>query len=110
MLRESFMWNLELSGKVMNVEVESSNGILQSKGMIDLRLIFWNKIILILIKVMMSFFSPLWGSPNGPFFGRVNVIGSWTWYGIPLCEPLKWVTLWEQRLAPSEYGKGSSST
>ena len=32
MLGGSFMWNLEPSGKVMYVEVESRNGILQSKG------------------------------------------------------------------------------
>ena len=31
MLRGSFMWNLEPSDKDMNVEVESSNGILQVK-------------------------------------------------------------------------------
>ena len=31
MVRESFMWNLENSGKVMNVEVERHNGILQVK-------------------------------------------------------------------------------
>ena len=39
MLRGYFVLKLRPSGKVMNVEVESSNGILQSKGMIDLRLI-----------------------------------------------------------------------
>ena len=59
----------------MNVEVVSRNGILKGKGMIDLRLIVWNDIILILRKFMMNFLSPLGGSPNGPFFGRVNVIG-----------------------------------
>ena len=32
------MWKLEPSGKVMNVEVVSRNGILQSKGIMDLRL------------------------------------------------------------------------
>ena len=33
------MWNLEPSGKVINVEVVRYNGILKSKGLIDLRLI-----------------------------------------------------------------------
>ena len=87
MLRGSFMWNLKPRGKVMNVEVESRNGILQVKEMIDLRLIGWNGIISIIRNVMMSFFSPLWGSPSGPFYGRVNVIGLWTWYGTLLYEP-----------------------
>ena len=54
-----FMCNLEPSGKVMNVEVESRNGILQVKEMIDLRLIGWNGIISILGKVIMIFLSPL---------------------------------------------------
>ena len=66
------MWNLEPSGRVMNVEVVSRNGILQSKGTIGLRLIGLNGIILILMKFIISFFSPLWGSPSGPFFGRVK--------------------------------------
>ena len=48
----------EPSCKAMDVEVVSSNGILQSKGMIDLTLIVWNNIILILRKVMMCFLSP----------------------------------------------------
>ena len=52
------MWNLEPSGKVMNVEVVSRNGILQSKGTIGLRLIGLNGIILILMKFIISFFSP----------------------------------------------------
>ena len=59
----------------MNVEVVSRNGILQSKGMIDLRLIGLNGIILMPRKFMISFLSPLWGSSSEPFFGRVNVIG-----------------------------------
>ena len=46
--------NLEPTLKVMNVEVVNHNGILQSKGMIDLRLLGWNGIILILRKFMMS--------------------------------------------------------
>ena len=78
MLRGSYMWNLDPSGKVINVEVEIPDGILQSKGMIDLRLICSNDIILILCEVMMRFLSPLWGSRNGTFFGRVNVIELWT--------------------------------
>ena len=94
-LRGSFMWNLEPGGKVMNVEVVSRNGILQSKGIMDLILIGWNDIILIFRKVMMSFLSPLWGNPSRPFFGRVNVIGLWTCYGTLLCEPLMWINLWE---------------
>ena len=57
----------------MNVEVESRNSILQSKGMIDLKLIDLNCIISNLRKVMMNFLSPLRGSPSGPFLGRVNV-------------------------------------
>ena len=57
----------------MNVEVVSHNDILQFKGMIESRLIGRNNIILILKEVIMSFFSPLGGSPSGPFFGRVNV-------------------------------------
>ena len=44
----------------MNIEVLSRNGILQSKGMMDLTFIEWNDIILILRKVIMSFFSQLW--------------------------------------------------
>ena len=52
------MWKLEPSGKVMNVEVVSHNGIYQSKGMMDLRLIGKNSIILFLRKVIISFFSP----------------------------------------------------
>ena len=71
----------------MNVEVQNRNGIHQSKGMIDLRLIEWNGRIQILRKVMMSFLSTLWGTPSGPFFGKVNVIGLRTWYGTPLYEP-----------------------
>ena len=59
MLRGSFMWNPESNGKIMYVEVVSRNGIRQSKGMMDLRLISWNGIILILRKVIMSFLSPL---------------------------------------------------
>ena len=54
-LRVSYMWNLEPSGKVMNVEVIIHNGVLQSKRMMDLRLIGWNEIILILMKLIMSF-------------------------------------------------------
>ena len=69
------MWNVEPSDKVMNIEVVSHNDILKSKRMIDLRLIGLNDIMLILRKVMMSFLSPLWGRPSGPFFGRVNMIG-----------------------------------
>ena len=43
--------------KVKIVEVVRHNGILQSKGIIDLRLIGCNGIILILRKVIMSFLS-----------------------------------------------------
>ena len=71
----------------MNVEVVSCSGILQTKGMIDLRLIGWNDIILIIRKVIMSLLSPLGGSPSGPFFCRVNVIGLRTSYVTPLGEP-----------------------
>ena len=53
------MWNLEPRGKVINVEVESRNGILQSKGLIDIRLIGWNIIILFLSYVMMTFLCQL---------------------------------------------------
>ena len=81
------MWNLQPSAKVINVEVFSRKGILQSKRMIGFRLIVWNDIILILRKVILTFFLPLWGSPSGPFIGRVNVIGLWTFYGTLLCEP-----------------------
>ena len=53
------MWNLEPSDNVINVEVVRRNGILQIKGMIELRLIGWNGVILILTKVIMIFLSPL---------------------------------------------------
>ena len=108
-VKRAFMWNLGPIYKVWNVEVVSCNGIIQNKWMIDLRLIGWNYIILILMKVMMSFLPLLWGIPSGPLLGRVNVIGLWTWYGTLLYEPYMWITLWEQKLEPSEYGKGSSS-
>ena len=58
MILRSFAWNLEQSGKVINREVVSRNGILQSKGVMDLRLIGWNDIISYLRKVAMSFLSP----------------------------------------------------
>ena len=74
-LRESIMWNLEPRGKIMNVEVVSLNDILQKKGMMDLKLIGLNCIILVLRKVIIRFLSPLCGSLSGSFFGRVNVIG-----------------------------------
>ena len=70
----------------MNVEVVSRNGTLQSKGMIKIRLIGWNDFILILRKVKMSFLLSFGGSPSGPFFCRVNVIGLRTSYGTPLYE------------------------
>ena len=59
----------------MNMEIVSRNSIFPSKGMIELRLIGWKGIISILRKVIMSFFSPLGGSPSGTFFCRVNVMG-----------------------------------
>ena len=79
------MWKPSLSGNIKIVKGVSRNGILQSKVIIDLRLIDSNGIILILIEVIMSFLSPLWGSPDGPLFGRVNVIGFWPYYGTLLC-------------------------
>ena len=81
------MWNLEPSGKVMNVEVVSFNNFIKIRGMIDLRLIGLKKITLILREVMIRFFYLLWGSPSGPFFGRVNLIGLWICYGTLLCKP-----------------------
>ena len=108
MLWESLMWKHWLNGKVKIVEVVSHNVFLQSKGMMALSLVGWNDIILILRKVIRSFFSLLWGSPSGPFLGRVNVIELWTYYGTLLGEPNVWITLWERRLTPSEYGKGKS--
>ena len=65
-VKRVFNVNLEPICKVMNVEVVNRNGILQSKGITDLRLIVWNDIILILRKVIMSFLSPFPGSPSGP--------------------------------------------
>ena len=59
----------------MNMEIVSHNRILQSKGMIELRLIGFKGIISILRKVIMSLLSPLGGSPSGPFLCRVNVMG-----------------------------------
>ena len=56
------MWKLEPNGRVKNVEVTSRNGILQCKGIIDLRLIGRNSIILIIRKIIMSFLLPLGGS------------------------------------------------
>ena len=67
MLLKSFMWKPWLKGKVKIVEVVSHNGILQSKGMMDLRLFGFNDIILILMKVIIIFLSPLWGSPSWPY-------------------------------------------
>ena len=64
MLRGSFMWKLEHSHKFINVEVESRNGILQRKGMMELLLIGWNDIILIVRKVIMRFLPPLEGIPK----------------------------------------------
>ena len=86
-LRGYFMWNLEPSCMVMNVEVLSRNDILQSKGMIASKFIVLNDIILILRKVIMWVLLPLGGSTSGPFFVRVNVIGLWTLYGTSLYEP-----------------------
>ena len=92
MLWESFMWKPWLKGKVKIVEVVSCNGILQSTGMIDLRLFGLNDIILILRKFNMIFLCPLWGNPSGPFVGRINVIELWTSYGTLLCERNVWIT------------------
>ena len=64
--KESLLYEkLWFSGKVKIVEVVSRNGILQSKEMVELRLIRWNDIILIHRKVIISFLSQLWGSPSG---------------------------------------------
>ena len=46
MLWESLMWKPWLNGNVKIVKVVSSNGIIQSKGMMDLRLIGWKEIII----------------------------------------------------------------
>ena len=64
------MRNLEPSGKVMNVRVVSRNGILQSKGMIDLRSIDLNDMLLNIRKVIMSFLFPLEGIPK-----RTSLLG-----------------------------------
>ena len=108
MIWDSIIFKPWLKGKVKNDWSVNRNGILQSKGMIDLRLIDWNNIILILTKVIMSFLFPLVGSPSGTFFGRVNVIGLRTCYETLLCKPYMWITLWERSLEPSDYVKGSS--
>ena len=59
----------------MNVEVESRNGIFQSKGMMNLMLNLWNSIILILRKVIMSYSSLRLKVGLVDLIGRVNVIG-----------------------------------
>ena len=99
------MWKPWISGKVKIVEVVSCNGIIQINGMMDLRLTGWKDVILILMKVMMSFLSPFWGNRCAIFFGTVNVIGLWTCYGTLLCEPNVLITLSQIRLAPIFYGK-----
>ena len=87
MMWESLMWKPWLKGKVKIDLSVSRNCMLQSKEMMDLMVVGWNNIILILREVIMSFFSPLGGSPSGPFFGRVNVSCLGTWHETLLYEP-----------------------
>ena len=56
-LTRSFMWNLKPSGKVINLEVESLNGILlvMNDGQ---KLGAWNDIISSLGKSLLSIFFP----------------------------------------------------
>ena len=60
-VKRVFYVNLEPSGKVIYVEFITRHGFLQSKGIMDLRLIQWKGIILILRKDIMIFLSPLEG-------------------------------------------------
>ena len=56
MIRVSFMWNLKSSGKVMNLDVESRNGILLVVNDV-LRVDWLERHHIILGKVMMSYLS-----------------------------------------------------
>ena len=80
------MWNLEPSGKVMNIEAESSNGILH---VMNDRIKFdWlERHHIFLRKVMMNYLCRHCKVALEDLFGRVNVIGLWTLYGNPLYEP-----------------------
>ena len=70
----SCTWNLRLSGKVLNVEVDSRKGILHVKDDI-----LWVDCLerhhIILRKVMMSYLSRHCKVSLVDLFGRVNVIG-----------------------------------
>ena len=67
MLRGSFMWKLEPSGKVINLEVESGNGIvLVMNG--GHRVGLLERHHLILRKVIKLSSSSLKGSPRGPLW------------------------------------------
>ena len=64
MLRRSGMWNLKPSGKVVNLEVESHNGILLGmNGGLRVNFLEWHHIILRkVIKISSSLFK---GNPRG---------------------------------------------
>ena len=85
LIRKSFMWNLQPSGKVMILEVESNNGILLI-WMVDLRLVGWNNMKSSLVKSL-SYPHLHWKAALGDRFGRVNVIGLWNRYGTSSCDP-----------------------
>ena len=108
MLRRSFMWTLKPSGKVFNLEVESGHSILLVMN--DGLKFYWLERYHIILRKAYEL-SCLHCIPAlGDLNGRVNVIVLWTWYVTPLYEPLMLITLWDQWLAPSVYGKGSISS
>ena len=88
-LRRSFMWNLEPSGTVMNIEVENLNGILlvmnDGHHHIFLR------------KVIMTYFFCHCKAALGDIFCRVNVIGWWTWYRTPFVWTFNCKLLYENK-------------
>ena len=85
-LKRSLMWNLKPSGKVMNFEVESRNGIILV-WMIDLRFVRWNNIISSFWKLL-SYLYRHCKEPLGDIFCKVNVIGLWSTYGTPSYDSL----------------------
>ena len=73
-LRRSFMWNLEPSGKVMNLDVESRNGILLVMNY-GLRVDWMEQHHIILRKVMVIYLCRYCEVALEYLFCRVNVIG-----------------------------------
>ena len=70
----TIMWNLQPSGKVMNIEVECFNGILHLMND-GLKVGQLEQHHIILTKVMMSYFHRHCKVDLGDLFGTVNLIG-----------------------------------